>query len=65
MESLDELADEIAALEQRVADVIFAAVREQLRGENADEAKDLERNLAKVRRSLAKAEQLLRRGSGD
>lgn len=65
MESLDELADEIAALEQRVADVIFTAVREQLRGENADAAKDLERNLAKVRRSLAKAEQLLRRGSGD
>jgi hypothetical protein len=57
--SFDELANDVAALERRVSDVIFDAVREQLRGE-AGGAKELERELAKVRRSLLKAEAILR-----
>ena len=61
MESLDELADEVAALERRVSDVIFDTVRAQLRNDDAESAKELERQLAKVRRSLQKAEHLLRR----
>jgi hypothetical protein len=61
MESLDELADEVASLEQRVSDVIFDMVRAQLRDDDAETAKELERNLSKVRRSLQKAEHLLRR----
>jgi hypothetical protein len=61
VESLDELADEIAAIEHRVADAIFDTVRAQLRNDDADSAKELERQLAKVRRSLQKAEHLLRR----
>jgi hypothetical protein len=61
MESLDELADEVAFLEQRVSDVIFDMVRAQLRDDDAETAKELERNLSKVRRSLQKAEHLLRR----
>jgi hypothetical protein len=61
MESLDELADEVASLEQRVSDVIFDMVRAQLRDDDADTARELERNLSKVRRSLQKAEHLLRR----
>jgi hypothetical protein len=61
VESLDELADEVAALERRVSDVIFDAVRAQLREDDAESAKELERQLAKVRRSLQKAEHLLRR----
>jgi hypothetical protein len=65
MESFDDLADEIAALERRVADVIFDALRAQLHAEGADVAKELERQLSKVRRSLQKAEALLRRQDQD
>jgi hypothetical protein len=61
VESLDDLADEIAGLERRVADVIFDMVRAQLRDDDAENAKELERNLSRVRRSLQKAEHLLRR----
>jgi hypothetical protein len=61
VESLDELADEVASLEQRVADAIFDMVRAQLRNDDAENAKELERSLSKVRRSLQKAEHLLRR----
>ena len=60
MESLDDLADQIASLESRVSDVIFTALRDQLRAEGAVEARELERRLSKVRRSLQKAEMLLR-----
>ena len=62
MSDFSALADEIAALESRVSDAVFDAVRAQIRGDDADGAKELERRLAKVRRSLQKAEQLLRRG---
>ena len=65
MESFDGLADEVGALESRVADVIFDTVRAQLRSDGADEAKELERRLSKVRRSLQKAEMLLRGASDD
>ena len=58
MESLDDLANEIAELESRVSDAIFTTLREQLSGD--DDAKELERRLSKVRRSLQKAEMLLR-----
>ncbi|MBW4030237.1 MAG: hypothetical protein HIU57_06110 [Acidobacteria bacterium] len=57
-ESLAELADAVGSLEQRVAEVIFTTVRDQLRGDAG--ALDLERRLSKVRRSLQKAEGLLR-----
>jgi hypothetical protein len=57
--SFDELADEVASIESRVADAIFETVREQLRGDGLA-AKELERQLAKVRRSLVKAEAVLR-----
>jgi Mg2+ and Co2+ transporter CorA len=59
-ESLAQLADEVGAIERRVSDVIFDAVRSQLRDDEADEAHELEKRLAKVRRSLQKAEGLLR-----
>jgi hypothetical protein len=65
MESFDTLADEVGALESRVADAIFDTVRAQLRSEGGEEAKELERRLAKVRRSLQKAEMLLRGASDD
>jgi hypothetical protein len=65
VESLDGLADEVAALERRVADAIFETVRAQLRSDRADNAKELERQLARVRRSLQKAEHLLRRQDTD
>jgi hypothetical protein len=65
MESFDGLADEVGALESRVSDAIFDSVRAQMRSEGADEAKELERRLSKVRRSLQKAEMLLRGASDD
>ncbi len=60
MESFADLADEIAALERRVADAIYDAVRAQLREGEADAAKEIERQLSRVRRSLQKAEHVLR-----
>ncbi len=60
MESLEQLANEVEAIEQRVTDAIFDMVRAQMRGDDADHAKELERLLSKVRRSLQKAEHLLR-----
>ena len=65
MESFHSLADEVGALESRVSDAIFDTVRAQLRSDGADEAKELERRLAKVRRSLQKAEMLLRGANDD
>jgi hypothetical protein len=59
------LADEVAALERRVADAIFDTVRAQMRSDDAEGAKELERQLSKVRRSLQKAEHLLRRSDTD
>lgn len=63
MADFDELADEIARLAERVTDAIFDAVRAQMRDGTADEAKEVERRLARVRRNLQKAEQILRRES--
>jgi hypothetical protein len=65
VESFNTLADEVGALESRVADAIFDTVRAQLRSEGAEDAKELERRLSKVRRSLQKAEILLRGASDD
>ena len=65
MESFDALADEVGALETRVADAIFDTVRAQLRSDGAEEARELERRLSRVRRSLQKAEMLLRGASDD
>ena len=56
---LHDLADQIAEIERHIGDVIFAAVRDQLRGDDAD-ARERERQLSRVRRSLAKAESVLR-----
>ncbi|MGC2168203.1 MAG: hypothetical protein WA580_03790 [Acidimicrobiales bacterium] len=61
MESLDELANEIEAIEARVTDAIFDMVRAQMRGDDPDHAKELERLLSRVRRSLQKAQHTLRR----
>jgi len=60
VESFADLAEEIAALERRVADAIYDAVRAQLREGEADAAKEIERQLSRVRRSLQKAEHVLR-----
>jgi hypothetical protein len=60
VESLGDLADEIASVQNRVSDIMFDALRAQLRDAKAEEAKELERRLSKVRRSLQKAEMLLR-----
>ena len=64
MSDFATLADEVAALESRVSDAIFETVRAQLRHDDGV-AKELERRLSKVRRSLQKAEHLLRQESLD
>jgi hypothetical protein len=64
--SFDGLADDLAALEDRVNDAIFDAVRAQLRDGDAEGARALERDLSRVRRHLAQAASILRRSeSGD
>jgi hypothetical protein len=65
VETFEGLADEIAALERRVTDAIYDSVRSQLHSADADAAKELERQLSKVRRSLQKAEHLLRHREDD
>jgi len=60
VEGFEAIADDISSIEDRVSDLIFDAVRSQLRDYDALAAKELERRLAKVRRSLQKAEMLLR-----
>ncbi len=64
-ESLSDLADAVAALESRVSDALYDALRAQVRGEDEDDARELEKRLARVRRSLVKAESLLRGASED
>ncbi len=64
-ESLSDLADAVAALERRVSDALYDALRAQVRGEDEDDARELEKRLARVRRSLVKAESLLRGASED
>jgi hypothetical protein len=59
----EELASELSALEDRVSDEIFTAVREQMRSGDPERARQLERDLAKVRRHLAKAAAILRGSS--
>jgi hypothetical protein len=65
MESFHDLADEISNLEHRVSDAIFDTLREQVRSGGSEQAKELERQLSKVRRSLQKAEMLLRATNED
>ncbi|HEY1824998.1 MAG TPA: hypothetical protein VGG21_03455 [Acidimicrobiales bacterium] len=65
MESLEDLANDVSSLETRVADAIFDMVRAQMRGDSPERAHELERTLSKVRRSLQKAEHLLRQESLD
>lgn len=60
MNEYDALADEVAGLQHRVNDLIFDAVRAQMRGEDAEAALEREKRLSRVRRSLRKAEALLR-----
>ena len=65
MESFHDLADEISSLERRISDAIFDTLREQVRTGGSEQAKELERQLSKVRRSLQKAEMLLRATNQD
>jgi len=65
MQSFDELADEVSSIESRVSDAIYDALRAQVNANEPENAKDLERRLSKVRRSLQKAEALLRGASAD
>jgi Mg2+ and Co2+ transporter CorA len=65
MQSFDELADEVSSIESRVSDAIYDALRAQVNADEPENAKELERRLSKVRRSLQKAEALLRGASVD
>ena len=64
MQSFDELADEVSSIESRVSEAIYDALRAQVNADEPSDAKELERRLSKVRRSLQKAESLLR-GTSD
>jgi len=63
VDALDDIANEVARLESRVSDVIFDTVRAQLASDDDGASEALERRLSKVRRSLLKAEALLRGGT--
>jgi len=65
MQSFDELADEVSVIESRVSDAIYDALRAQVNSDEPENARELERRLSKVRRSLQKAESLLRGASDD
>ena len=59
MSQYDDIADQIRAIETQVSELIFNTVRAQLRGDDSS-ALETEKRLSKVRRSLQKAEHLLR-----
>lgn len=60
-EEFAEIAAQTNSLAERVSDLIYDTLRREISGSNgAATANDLERQLAKVRRSLSKAEQILR-----
>jgi Mg2+ and Co2+ transporter CorA len=65
VEDFATIADDVSSIEHRISELIFDAVRSQLRDDDAEAAKKLERRLTKVRRSLQKAEMLLRGASDD
>ena len=65
MQSFYELADEVSSIESRVSDAIYDALRAQVNADEPENAKELERRLSQVRRSLQKAEVLLRGASDD
>lgn len=56
-ERLGELAGQLATVEESLADLSLDALRSQLHGD--EDAKELERRLARARRSVAKAKGLL------
>jgi hypothetical protein len=57
-DEIDELAEKINAVVDRVTDLTYDALREQTEGNN--QFKDIEKKLSAVRRSLVKAESTLR-----
>ncbi len=59
-ESLEDLADAVGALEERVADAAYETLRARVSDGDADGAADLERRLGRARRALAKAAAELR-----
>lgn len=60
-ELIEDIAGATNSLGERVSELIYDALRREIAGgDGAGGAKELERQLAKVRRSLAKAEQILR-----
>lgn len=63
-EELDAIADAVAALDDRVSDLVYEALRAQLDSED-EGARELERQLARVRRALGRAESVLRTLGGD
>jgi hypothetical protein len=59
------LADSAHDLAEQVGDLVLDALRTQTRGgDEAEGAKELERQLARARRSLVKASQILRELGG-
>lgn len=59
-ESLEDLADAVAAIEERVADAAYETLRARVREGDAQGADALERRLGRARRALAKAAAELR-----
>lgn len=60
-EQANQWADQVAAVTEQIGDAVFDALRDQARGgPGTEQAKELERQLSRVRRSLDKAEQILR-----
>ncbi|HEV2428040.1 MAG TPA: hypothetical protein VGS61_07465 [Acidimicrobiales bacterium] len=59
-ESLDDLADAVESLEERVADAAYETLRARVRDGDTAGADALERRLGRARRALAKAAAELR-----
>ncbi len=63
MSDLGEIADAIEDVGRRLDEAIFSVVRAQMRDPGDDDARELERRLARARRSLVKAAALVRDSS--
>ena len=60
MKTIEDVISQLEAVEASIDDLLFDALKEQLSSDDAESAKELEKRLAKARRSVAKATYSLR-----
>ena len=60
MKTIEDVINQLEAIEASIDDLLFDTLKEQLSSDAAESAKELEKRLAKARRSVVKAISSLR-----